>query len=799
MKQLGYLLLSLISVSSYAGTFTSQASTSWGLASTWSFTGDADGIPDADDDVTIQAGHNVSNNIANSRCRHLTVNGTLTGGSSMVLYVGGNYTVSGTEAGSGAIAFTGVARTISGAGTFSTGVRYTFASGASTTILAGTTLQKSSTTISIASATVTNLGTVTVSSVPTSTGATWINGTNSSLNVRTAGFMAGRTFTANAVGNTVRLSFATGNVPLTTSGYQNLILQATTTGSKTLTANTVVGGNLTINNLNILNTNNFDLSVGGNWVKNGTFTASVGRTVTFNGSSPQTISGTGTTTFEGLTINNPAGVSISTGTYVLNEVLTISAGTFNTFGNSFTMTSTASKTARIAPITGGGSIAGNFTIQRFLSSRTQSPTDDPGHWSDLSSPVQSSTMADWDAELFFSYPHNPPLTSSNVQTWSEPADDWFGVTAATVLTPGKGWEIALTDNATLTSFTATTLTTFGVPNQGSQDLTPLLSNAMSGDNLIGNPFASSISWTSVFASSSGISNQYSVYDANDANYVFFGLGTEIGAGQGFWVAATGTPSVIIHETAKTTSSNSTVRSMAGDEYAVFRLKGADESIRYAHSLKVTANEEASNGLDFSDLRFRKSPVKGVPNLTTTIDGKELSVTAFSLSSDSYSLPLNTRTGIAGNYVIEATDLGNLSEYNCITLEDTKLNKLTEMHENSSYVFEMTAGEPESRFIVHFSKDGNCRQQIAETLAASIENNITILPSSEGNLISFGFAASTPALIEVTNVLGQSITAAENVAAHNQTVNIAIPSDFSGMYLVRVSTAEGAVVKKFFRK
>ena len=46
-----------------------------------------------------------------------------------------------------------------------------------------------------------------------------------------------------------------------------------------------------------------DLRVGGNWQNEGTFNNN-GRTVTFNGTSSQTIFGTVGTTFADLTINN---------------------------------------------------------------------------------------------------------------------------------------------------------------------------------------------------------------------------------------------------------------------------------------------------------------------------------------------------------------------------------------------------------------------------------------------------------------------------------------------------------------
>ncbi|MFM9951767.1 MAG: hypothetical protein ACKV1O_27805 [Saprospiraceae bacterium] len=62
-----------------AATFDSATSGNWNLAATWTLTSgtDADGVPDADDAVTIKAGHNVTV-ISGSTCTTITVEATAT-------------------------------------------------------------------------------------------------------------------------------------------------------------------------------------------------------------------------------------------------------------------------------------------------------------------------------------------------------------------------------------------------------------------------------------------------------------------------------------------------------------------------------------------------------------------------------------------------------------------------------------------------------------------------------------------------------------------------------------------------
>lgn len=775
---------------------------SWTNAASWS----PAGVPNSGDDVTITSGSTISLNAA-AACRHLTIDpgGVYSGlSNSAVLSIYGNYSNNGTESGIGTLAFFGLGTsTIGGTGAWSSNFAWSF--NKSRTILSTVSYSRTANTKIYNGSTVTNNGTLTLN-ITTVLGGAWTQGPNSSLTLRQGNFFAGTTlmvgtFNASAVGNTVSLAYATGDIPRSLPGYYNLRLTATTAGTKSMRTAFTVTNDLTINATNTFNTNAFDLVVGGDWVKNGTFTTSAGRLVTFNGASgsAQTISGTGTTAFQQVTINNPLGVSILSGTYTLAQVLTISDGTFSQGGTSFTMLSTAAQTARIAPVTGTGAITGNFTIQRFLSARTQSPTDDPGHWSNLSSSVQSSTVADWDNELFLYYPYAPPTQYSNIVIFNETANDYVGVSAATSLTPGLGFEIALTDDGTLTAFSATTLTTTGVPNHLDQDLSALISFNGDGSNLVGNPFASSIAWSSVFAASSGILNTYDEYDSNAGDYATFGLGSEIGSGQGFWVYTTSPVHTLnVPETAKTTSTNSTILAPMARKHMILNIRGAHEPDSYRHKLHIAASSDASDGWDLSDHPYKKSPVRSAPSITSKVDNKELKINTFNSLNETYTMPLSTRGQVSGNYTIEIESRDILEEYSCIYLEDTQTNKWLDLNVETSYSFNMNAGDNEERFVLHFSKNGDCKAP-QYTVVNELNNQLIVLPTAEGNDILFNMNDATNVRIDVTNMLGQQLMNSMNITASNQTEKIALPSDFTGMYLIRISSDKETMVKKFVRK
>ncbi|MCW3082640.1 MAG: C-terminal target protein [Bacteroidetes bacterium] len=947
----------LVSFHSYSTNYVSAGAgpAAWNSSTSWL----PAGIPTGTDNVTIAAGHTITLSVT-TPCNNLTVNGTLKGASGMVLNIKGNYIVNGVENGTGAIQFInspGVF-TISGTGTFSPTISYTFAVSSVRTISAGTTIVKSGATAIAGNASVTNLGTLTLGTVNTAPGAAFINSSTGVLTLTVVGFMSGRSFTANAVGNTVNAKYPTGAIPTTVSGYYNLGIINAAAGIKTLPAATIVANNLTINTLNTLNSNGFDLSVGGNWTNNGTFTpgtntvfltgtgaqaiggtsaiafynltknaagtatlagnatvsnllnissgildastfglsgtggltmtggelrvgklttvpeltgtytlttgkvtfsgagaqtiksgityfnvdvtgsgtktlagmlavngslsisstldASAGNfginlqgnwtnngtftpqggTVTFLGTGAQSIAGTATT-FENLIINNSAGVNIASGTYNLNDAITLAGGTFNTGGRTFVMNSTASKTARIAPITGSGAIAGNFTIQRFITTRDTT-------WADFSSPVQSSTFGDWANEFpAIYYGYSPPNQYPTQYTYDETADDFSPVTsAATALTPGKGFEVFMAGDFSYSNLPNTTINTIGVPNQGNQDLSGLLSFNNAGSNLVGNPFASSISWTSVLAASAGILNTYDVYDYTTGNYSTHGAGTEIGATQGFWVyTTTSSPHFRILETAKTTSSNSSIKAVVAEPYFTLKLSGNDAGNTYSHVLKVAATDVSSDGWDDNDHPYRKSPNKLAPGIYSVIDAKKSVINSFSLSNDSYSMPIQTTAGISGSYKITAAGFENISDYSCIKLEDKLLNKTVDLTAVNSYSFQLNVGDNSDRFIVHFSKNADCKSvAVAKSdMSANFENNVTVLPTAEGNSIAFNLSETTPATITVTNIMGQTIVEGIAVDAQTQTVNVALPSDFSGMYIIKIASSKGVITKKYVRK
>ena len=88
-----------------------------------------------------------------------------------------------------------------------------------------------------------------------------------------------------------------------------------------------------------------DFSVTGNWTNDGTYNGN-SRTVTFNGSSAQTIGGSNPTNFAGLTINNSSGVSLASDQTV-GGTLTLTSGDLTTGSSTLTQQGSSAGTTDV--------------------------------------------------------------------------------------------------------------------------------------------------------------------------------------------------------------------------------------------------------------------------------------------------------------------------------------------------------------------------------------------------------------------------------------------------------------------
>jgi hypothetical protein len=784
MKNLLLLIFILLgSLDLHAGTFTSLVNGSWNVAGTWTAVGDSDGIPDIDDDVTIQAIHNVSVTGTGHNCRNLVTNGILTLTSSCNLSIWGNYTLNGSEAGSnGSLSFKSSNGTISGAGTFGSLIRYSFV-GSNYTISSEVVILKSI-VCSAGNGTITNNGYVRWQRIY-GNNSTWINNSGSTLEF---GYYIidswNVTLNTSAANNTVIYSASSGSHIMkdpVNNTYHHLIFRGSGS-TKRMPDDIIVNGTFTLSTNASVDSEGFDLYLRGNFSKpqfSGNITQDPGTVINFDGASAQTITSTGSLTLNDLVFNNPTSVSFLAGLFNISNSMTVSQGTVNLGTALLTLQSNVTKTAYIGQ--SAGTISGTMTIQRFITAR-------PDGYSDISSPMTSATFASWndDFNLVFSA-YIPNVTEPSCYGYDETMFDYYGIESMTEnMVPGVGYEVYFaSDGDSTTSLPARTVDVTGTPNMGNISVPVTVNN--DGWNLVGNPYASFIDWTH-YRTNAGIAinSQFLFYDEAIEDFAAGNPGDVLAPSQGFWIEATSAGNAIFQESNKIVNTSSSFRSR---NEQLFAVRVSSDLIRFTSNTYIRFDESADVSYSANhDLTFHQLPNAKAPSLFShSSDGKNLRINELQ-PEESFSLPLTFISGIDGTYQISLHHIesAQLEGYNSIILEDKKTGEIIDIT-NLNYEFEGLVDDDKDRFILHFNKKS--------TLAIAATSNVSFINSSDGVFVNFNLDELVPAYVTVYNLAGQEIVNTQLVAAEKNKYSIALPESFRGAYIIRVVVGD-KIIEQF---
>lgn len=552
--------------------------------------------------------------------------------------------------------------------------------------------------------------------------------------------------------------------------------------------------NLTINATGTLDFSaSSTLTVDGDLAIEGTLTGLNG-TVTFAGAALQSVSGNGTATWDNLTLNNGFGMILTGGTHTLRSDLTITDGEFDINNQSFTLLSTAARTARIAPVGATGSIAGRLTVQRFISARADGT-------STMASPVSDATFDEWadDLELLF-VPYVEFVSIPSIFTYDESEFDYVPIeNSGDNIKVAIGYEVYLdNDGSAGTPFSATTLTTFGSPNFGNIDASQDMYMDNDGWNLIGNPYASSISYVSFQTASGGsINTTWMFYNEVIGDYSSV-TGGIIAPHQGFWVEVLSMPvTATFTESMKSNQMTTTFRNY---EEALFGIRLSSDGInKFTSNTHFRFNPSASLAYEAgSDLSFKKVPNANAPALfTLSTEGKKLRINELS-DEEELTIPLNFDVNVSGYYFLSANELEQVYEmgYNCAVIEDTRTNQIFDLSAGN-YRFYADKDEANDRFVLKLSKTANnCR--MSESALVDLEpEGVSILKNENGLYVNFELEEMQNASITVINTLGQNIINPINQNLKEQNVKIYLPADYTGVFLINVRVGDKMITRKFF--
>ncbi|MFZ6011439.1 MAG: PKD domain-containing protein [Bacteroidota bacterium] len=417
-------------------------------------------------------------------------------------------------------------------------------------------------------------------------------------------------------------------------------------------------------------------------------------------------------------------------TVYITDNLRSMGGTLN--ANGFvSLVSTAAKTARIAPIEGGGVINGAVMVQRFI------PAGRFYRYMSFPVAVPVSELQDYIPITgnFTGTSTGPGMsTNPSMFRYVEPSG-WTAFPQASnteLLTIGRGYSVFIRQ-----STLDTKVIVKGDIHQGNFNYSitpdPNPGNVNDGWNLVGNPYASPIAWGGAGWTMSGINatayvrdnsiegGRYLVWDGETGDEEFSGF---IAQGQSFWVRSTSdTPSLVLQETGKTVS-------------GTFFRKQEQSASTMMLELKY------SGLVDRTYIKFRKGGDDNFDQLVDAVKQKNGYFNISTFSADEISLAINNVNDVfcdkqvdllldvasTGSYMLTAKgaifENSNIRVY----LQDTFTNSETRLQAGNPYSFQVT-GEPASkardRFVLKFTT-APAVPMITE------ENNTLVSDAPEGN-------------------------------------------------------------------
>ena len=541
------------------------------------------------------------------------------------------------------------------------------------------------------------------------------------------------------------------------------------------------------------------------------------------------------------------------------DVLTVTSGALNT-GNKITLKSTASGTARVAPVL--GSITGNVTVERYIPARRA--------WRMMNAPVtgtQTVFQAWQEGATTASLVPNPApgygtyvtvgsvangfdqnikgMSTSSLKTYDNPTDTWKAVSNTNVIKVGNipyflfvrgDRSITMRDNTV--PATVTTLRATGTLLTGSQTI-PV---SAAGFTAVANPFASPINFATI--TRNNVQNNFWLWDpkmggANGVgayvNISFNGTGYDvtpasvspesqyIQSGQAFLVQSTGTAgSLVIKESDKSATAATNVfresaisnqQSDAGNnEGLVFapakNAKGLRVNLQVVNGAEKGVLDEvfASYSSSYADAIDNMDALKmpnELENLAIIRNGRDLMVDRRNVltSSDTLNLKLWNASGSGYMFEFNPIDLGDAES---ATLEDKFLHTSTpvSLTEVSQIYFQCNASNPsadENRFTVIIVNKKPLGTDMLRNMSSvkAYPNPVT------GNTVNLKFENMSSGLyrVDFLNSTGQVIFSKNiqhNGGSVNQELNLgrSVPA---GIYQVRVTGKDSHTVLKIMHR
>ena len=545
-----------------------------------------------------------------------------------------------------------------------------------------------------------------------------------------------------------------------------------------------------------------------------------------------------TPTIKNLTINRTNGITLGNQMISLSDVLTFSAGNLAT-NNNLTLLSTATNTARVAPITNGSVVSGDVVVNRFIPGGASKRK-----WRLLSSPINVSgsiALSQFIDDILVTAPAASgggfdvsPNNAASIRTYTESTSGasslgWTNPTNTTnTVATGTGMEVFVRGTRGLanpylnwTTPDNVTIDFIGALNTGSVTktltYTPSVGGATTADgfNLVGNPYASPINFdTTSNWTKTNIENKFWCYNPNTTNYGIYdavahtgtnGITRYIASGQAFFVRATSAsaPSITFTENVKCRQiGNSYFKPNKNPPaFPMLRMTLIDDSADFDEALILI--DSVNGTLQATDDRDAAKFFNDALNIyTVTANKSNLAFNAINIPSASDTINVSVWSYDSTNistkhHKISFSEFESIDPTIHLYLLDQYLNVVTNIRSTDEYDFMITTdvnsyGNDRFKIILN-----NTNTSLPTTFK---KQNIVLYPNPANEklyLQSLDFSTSTINYI-IYDLMGREIMKG-NSSLENSISEINIDTLEKGNYLIRVSDNMQTNTMKFVKR
>jgi hypothetical protein len=506
--------------------------------------------------------------------------------------------------------------------------------------------------------------------------------------------------------------------------------------------------------------------------------------ILFNGTTDQEINNNGLE-FYLIRVNKASGALNMNHTLPLHHLLDIQSATPVNSNNNLIILSQGNTTdmdASIGPIAAGGQVNGNVTVQRYMHPFGYS------HNRYISVPVAGATPSSQFSDNF-------QLGFGSIRFYDESVtgdvnNGYKNLSLSGTLQRGRGY-LAWMYNGSI----QITWDVVGTIHQGSVSLpvsyTPSAAgNDHDGWNLIGNPYPSAISWSddpAKWTMSPDISPVIYVTDMLGNEFIPFnfsdnsGEGGEVAMGQAFWVKANaGSPSLVIHEAAKTSSGSGEFyrKRPASSEQLIVKI--THDTFQDRAYLKLNPSATADFDHLFDALKLRNESL----NLYLVDDaGRSLVMHTLGSLTGAVKVPIGIEAFKPGAYTLSFSNVENFSAGSSLYLVDTWEQRVVPVS-GPSYTFTIRDITMPLTDRFYLSVNPTLPER-------SLAEMVQVYPNPVTEYLSIQLPEDMPAKVSLMNGNGGLITTGE----FQGKLDLDLRDQAKGVYVLRIITGEGTVIKK----